>query len=74
MCPSHLRMFTNKRSVVIPGLNVSSLEAMKVSNSYKLVNDNVIAALRFMSAKTGLKELLITAFYRNNLALVQTNV
>lgn len=43
-------------------MNVSCLDAMKVSNSYKLVNHDVAAALRFMSAETGRKELLVTAF------------
>lgn len=44
-------------------LNSSSLDAMKVANSYKLVNHDVAAALRFMSAETNRKELLTTAFW-----------
>lgn len=44
-------------------LNGSNLDAMKVSNSYKLVNHDVAAALRFMSQETGRKELLTTALW-----------
>lgn len=44
-------------------LNGNHLDAMKVANSYKLVNHDVAAALRFMSAETNRSELLATAFW-----------
>lgn len=49
-------------------LNVSSVEKMKVINSWKYVNTDVASSLEFMAQETGRNELLATARFIRDLA------